>query len=168
MDEIHERSTDIDFTMLVVRRLALSFPKIKVILMSATLQGGLFIDYFKDKLGTNRVAEPIFVGIKRFPVKEFCIDELDELVTRKEDKVQDDSMRDLQCQLRNLTEDPSLLPLMRADICSFAQEVCINLIISQSNPGDAILVFLPGSSDISDFYDKLHRRLRKLHIVARF
>lgn len=136
--------------------------------MSATLQGGLFIDYFKDKLGTNRVAEPIFVGIKRFPVKEFCIDELDELVTRKEDKVQDDSMRDLQRQLRNLTEDPSLLPLMRADICSFAQEVCINLIISQSNPGDAILVFLPGSSDISDFYDKLHRRLRKLHIVARF
>ena len=136
--------------------------------MSATLQGGLFIDYFKEKLGSNQVAAPIFVGIKRFPVEELCIDELDELITRKEDKVQDDSMRDLQCQLKKFTEDPSLLPLMRADICPFAQEVCINLIISQSNPGDTILVFLPGSSDISDFYDKFHKRVRRLHIVARF
>lgn len=168
LDEIHERSTDIDFTMLIVRQLAVKYPELKVVLMSATLQGNLFNEYFQQKLCKDVVASPVFVGMMRFPVTELCIDELDRLISHKEDQKQYDAMKKLQHQLKQFATDPSVLPLMEAEVSSFAQDVCVNLLISQPSPGDSILVFLPGTSDISDFYDYFHRKARNLYIRDRF
>ena len=73
LDEIHERSTEIDYALFITRKLALTFPDLKIILISATLQGSLFIEYFRKELDHDKVADPYFVGIKRFPIKVFFI-----------------------------------------------------------------------------------------------
>ena len=159
--------------MFIVRKLALNCPSLKVVLMSATLQGNLFIDYFKQELRDRRTA-PIInsVGLKRFPVEEFFIDELVKLIKSKgvcSDAKQRDASRNILKLLEQFEEDPeSLLPLVKAEVTNFAQDVCINLIISQLNPQDVVLVFLPGTSEITDFYAVLIKKFRKLKIFGRY
>ena len=46
VDEVHERSLESDFLLMVLRDLMKSRPEFKVILMSATINQGLFSDYF--------------------------------------------------------------------------------------------------------------------------
>ena len=69
VDEVHERTVDADILCLLVRRLLDASPKLKVVLMSATLAGELYCRYFK-------CPPPIFVGAKRFPVDIFFSDDL--------------------------------------------------------------------------------------------
>ena len=45
LDEVHERSIDSDFLLIVLRRLMLRRPDLKVILMSATVDAGRFSSY---------------------------------------------------------------------------------------------------------------------------
>jgi HrpA-like RNA helicase len=46
VDEIHERSLDSDFLLIILRDLVRARPDIKVVLMSATLNAELFASYF--------------------------------------------------------------------------------------------------------------------------
>lgn len=48
VDEIHERSIDSDFLLIILRDLVLKRPDIKLVLMSATLNAALFSSYFGD------------------------------------------------------------------------------------------------------------------------
>lgn len=153
--------------MFLLRQLAAKFPELKVVLMSATLQGKLFVNYFKQTLGSSHVADPYFVGIRRFPVHVFFIDQLSELVSKRSDAVQENAMREL-LHLQNKLQSDSSLLAHSAEVSSYAQEVCINLILSQPEPGDTILVFLPGMGDMIDLHSALLRRLNKLSIRTRF
>ena len=47
VDEVHERSIDSDFLLIVLRELLRKRPGLKLILMSATLNAKLFSDYFQ-------------------------------------------------------------------------------------------------------------------------
>lgn len=50
IDEAHERGVNIDLLLLLLRKLLLKRPKFKLIIMSATINEKMFIDYFpKDK-----------------------------------------------------------------------------------------------------------------------
>lgn len=46
LDEVHERDIDTDFILLSMKRLVRQFPKIRIILMSATIDNKLFQYYF--------------------------------------------------------------------------------------------------------------------------
>ena len=46
VDEIHERSIDSDFLLIVLRKLLARKPTLKLVLMSATLNSELFAGYF--------------------------------------------------------------------------------------------------------------------------
>ena len=46
LDEIHERDIDSDFTMIAMKHLLKENPKVKLILMSATINTQLFVNYF--------------------------------------------------------------------------------------------------------------------------
>ena len=70
IDEVHERSVDTDVLLLFARRLLATNPAIKLILMSATLSTAMFKTYF------DVTVPHIFVGARRFPVKEYYIDDL--------------------------------------------------------------------------------------------
>ena len=76
LDEVHERSMDSDLLVLLVKKL-LDGPGaagLRVVIMSATLQAGLFGAYFAPP--GRPAPEPIFVGVRRFPVAEVFLEDL--------------------------------------------------------------------------------------------
>ena len=78
LDEIHERSTDTDFALLI-RKLVSENKGIKVLIMSATMQGDLLVRYFEEVFHFSQVSSPYFVGAKRYPVQTYFLDELKSL-----------------------------------------------------------------------------------------
>lgn len=82
LDEVHDRDVDTDLTILFVKILLLKGYKGKVILMSATLDPTTLVEYFKPVALNNHV--PILLCTHRiFEVKEFYLDELEELLEMK-------------------------------------------------------------------------------------
>jgi len=91
LDEVHERSVDADLLTMLMKLLMQCYPEVKLIVMSATLQAKLFAEYFEqlesEYLSTGRrprgkqppklKVEPIFVGVRTYPVEEIFLDELD-------------------------------------------------------------------------------------------
>lgn len=48
VDEIHERDVNSDFILVVLRDMVHSFPELRIILMSATIDTTLFSQYFNN------------------------------------------------------------------------------------------------------------------------
>lgn len=48
LDEVHERDIDTDFILLSIKRMLRKYPKLRVILMSATIDNKLFQYYFAE------------------------------------------------------------------------------------------------------------------------
>jgi HrpA-like RNA helicase len=46
MDEVHERDIDIDFALIIVKHFLKVFPRVKLVLMSATICSEKFSNYF--------------------------------------------------------------------------------------------------------------------------
>ncbi|BFZ63809.1 ATPdependent RNA helicase [Saitoella coloradoensis] len=69
IDEVHERSLDSDFLLMVMRDLLKIRPGLKLILMSATLNAGLFQEYFGGE--TPRM----FIPGRTFPVKTMFLED---------------------------------------------------------------------------------------------
>ncbi len=59
VDEVHERSADSDLLLLLLRNLLASGtnPKLRVVLMSATAEAGLFQTYFDTELAKARACQ---------------------------------------------------------------------------------------------------------------
>ena len=163
LDEVHERSIDADFAMLVVRSLTAKNPDVKIIVMSATMQGPLLVSYFEEMFKCEEVASPYFVGVKRYPIRSFFMDTLDVLAEEKRD-FWNVAQNKAAATLRNLiTSRPKeVLKTVLSSIpqvTQFAQDVCTEVIISQANLGESILVFLPGIAEISHYYECLTEEL---------
>ncbi|XP_057710392.1 putative ATP-dependent RNA helicase DHX57 [Corythoichthys intestinalis] len=69
VDEVHERTEESDFLLLVLKDLILQRPDLKVILMSATLNANLFSEYFYD-------CPTIHIPGRTFPVTQFFLEDV--------------------------------------------------------------------------------------------
>lgn len=66
LDEIHERNQELDFLLLVVRKLLRTNSRtVKVVLMSATFNVEKFAKYFSSPVGNKLVAAPVIDITKR-------------------------------------------------------------------------------------------------------
>jgi ATP-dependent RNA helicase DHX57 len=72
VDEVHERSLDTDFLLSLIRDALKVRKNLKLILMSATLDGNLFVDYFggKSKVGL------VHIEGRTFPVTDYYLDDV--------------------------------------------------------------------------------------------
>ena len=72
VDEVHERSLDTDFLLSLIRDALKVRKDLKLILMSATLDGNLFLDYFggKSKVGL------VHIEGRTFPVTDYYLDDV--------------------------------------------------------------------------------------------
>ena len=165
LDEIHERSIDTDFAMLVVRKLVSegggSGGNTKVVIMSATMQGSLLVDYFSQQLHFSRVSSPHFVGTRHYPVQTFFLDQLEALAERsvgvqwhQKQAASRDALRALALSLPQ-REDMKRALLSLPLVTEFAMNCCTHAMVSQCRLGEAVLVFLPGISSIFTYFKSL-------------
>ena len=123
---VHERSLEIDFLLILLKLLVTSRRDLKVILMSASVNAGLFSEYFNR---SKIITIPGFL----FPVKEHYLEDLRASLSKSsefsDDKKKDAIDHDRICDL----------------ICD----------LSSDNLGGSILVFLPGMQDILNLQEKL-------------
>lgn len=80
VDEVHERSTDVDFLLASLKRIVKErtikgLPSPKVVLMSATIDTDLFASYFSSGEGTADCPSLTVPG-RIFPVKEIYLDSI--------------------------------------------------------------------------------------------
>ncbi|KAF9972451.1 hypothetical protein BGZ73_004433 [Actinomortierella ambigua] len=80
VDEVHERDIDTDFLLVLLRQMmrdrrAKGLAPIKLILMSATIDTGLFASYFGEGYKEGQ-CPTISVPGRTFPVQQFYLDEL--------------------------------------------------------------------------------------------
>lgn len=68
VDEVHERTEESDFLLLVLKDLIIQRPDMKIILMSATLNANLFSEYFYN-------CPTIHIPGRTFPVDQFFLED---------------------------------------------------------------------------------------------
>jgi len=75
VDEVHERSADVDFLLTFVRDMSQIRPNLRIILMSATLDTKSFLRYFSVSRG-GKIIEPPMINIPgfMFPVSEVYLE----------------------------------------------------------------------------------------------
>ena len=108
------------------------------------------------------------MGIKPLPVKVLFIDQLNELVSTKKDKEQRAAMNQLQILARKVENNAAQLLSRAPKVTAFTGEVCMNLIISQLSPSDAVLIFLSELGDINEFCNNLRKKLQRLGVRHRY
>ena len=72
IDEVHERSLDTDFLLVLLRDVLKKRKDLKLILMSATLDAGVFEDYFKSNGRVGRVE----ISGRTYPVEDYYLDDV--------------------------------------------------------------------------------------------
>ncbi|SLM38346.1 dead deah box helicase [Lasallia pustulata] len=159
VDEVHERSLDTDF-LLVLFRDALSKRKdLKVILMSATLDAGVFERYFSGGSSVGKVE----IQGRTFPVDDYYLDDVLRQTgfnagTRGGD-IDDSGMEDM-------------LPSVAHAIQTIGMRINYNLIAETVRAIDAqlgsqeggILIFLPGTLEINRTLDAI-RAIQNVHAL---
>lgn len=154
VDEIHERDVNSDFIMVVLRDMVHTYPDLRVILMSATIDTTLFSNYFGncpvvEIVGRTHSVTQLFL--------EDCIEmthfvpPLDTKRSRSdesEDKcadIDDDQNLNKVIRMGNYSnETRSAMALLSESEISFELIEALLFHIKQKNQPGAVLVFLPG------------------------
>lgn len=136
IDEVHERSVDSDFLLIILKRVIKKFPKLKIILMSATINIETFRNFFDTPLNH------IHIEGRTFPIEDYYLDTILEETnfTIKNPNNEIVQARPDSHYFKSGTIDYNLI----AHLCLHVHEK----LESENNSG-SILVFLPGIMEIS-------------------
>lgn len=128
VDEVHERSEESDFLLLILRDLIKVRKDLTVILMSATLNADLFSEYFEN-------IPVLEIPGRTFPVQQFFLEDIMEMTdyvleengpyarkVKKGDKKQDLQLELETCDVRAEANEPPKISI-RDDNLSIAQMV---------------------------------------------
>ncbi|XP_047994104.1 probable ATP-dependent RNA helicase spindle-E [Leguminivora glycinivorella] len=152
LDEVHERGQDMDFLLLVVKKLLYTVsPTVKVILMSATFQTQKFADYFMIPTPRGQhMASCVQVNKKEpmFSVKTFYLDQLSKFGSLVEACTPKAHEPVIVSEMYNL-----VVKLVNA----FEQIDMTEDKITNRSEADlpSVLIFLPGIHEIEEQYDAL-------------
>uniref|UniRef100_A0A1B6BXD9 RNA helicase n=1 Tax=Clastoptera arizonana TaxID=38151 RepID=A0A1B6BXD9_9HEMI len=153
VDEIHERDVNSDFIMVVLRDMVFTYPDVRVILMSATIDTTLFSKYFND-------CPVIEVPGRAYPVQEYFLEDCVQMLhfepppdTKKrksgsggEDglpETDDENMNKFVGSEYALKTRHTVATMSEKDISFELIEALLKYIKDLGIPG-AVLVFLPG------------------------
>lgn len=165
LDEVHERSIDTDFLLIVLRSLMLRRPDLKVVLMSATVDAKRFSEYLDG-------APVISVPGRTFPVQAKFLEDAIELTghtnedasakpaDEDEDANEGDAKSSSEGQLANYSKK-TVKTLAAYDEYRIDYSLIVKLLekVAYSQEytkfSKAVLVFLPGIAEIRQLNDML-------------
>lgn len=173
LDEVHERSIDSDFLLIVLKKLMLRRKELKVVLMSATVDAKKFSDYLGGAPVLNVPGRTFPVQVKyledAIELTGYTIDQqsgqekmtdLDDDPTDDADQDQTSSSGDVVKSLKQYSVR-TRNTLSQMDEYAIDFELIVQLIARISNDpmyidfSKAILVFLPGIAEIRNLNDFL-------------
>lgn len=153
VDEIHERDVNTDFIMVVLRDMIFTYPDIRLILMSATIDTTLFSQYFNE-------CPVIEIPGRAFAVQEYFLEDCVQMLNfvpptdmRKKRKEKEESElvgEDQEENLNKIVSDQYSIETRNALAQLSEKEVSFELIeellkyIKTLNEAGAVLIFLPG------------------------
>lgn len=155
VDEVHERSLDTDFLLILLRTVLKRRKDFKVILMSATLDASIFDDYFNQTSTVGRIE----IQGRTFPVDDYYLDDVIRMTgfesgprhnKAKDSEVEDDSKD---------SEEPSIARTIQGIGMGINYELIASTVRSiDAQLGSAkggILIFLPGTMEINRTLESL-------------
>lgn len=170
IDEVHERSLDSDFLLIILKRLAQVNKRIKIVLMSATVDAAMFANYFGGAGHVN-------IEGRTFPVQDIYVDDIlratgfrpslqgvkfskktEEYTNKKVRSIDDYTDRHAPKQEEStMTEEEYEDSLMGKYIAALGDRINYDFLAAvvkyiDKSLGDkdgAILIFLPGTAEIS-------------------
>ncbi|KAF4029979.1 Helicase associated domain (HA2) [Phytophthora infestans] len=168
LDEVHERSMDVDLLLLLLKLQLKKQPHLRLVIMSATMDAQVLIKYLGKALSTRLVnRKPLFVGSKLYPVKNVYLDELSDWFPGLLRRCQKEMvlMRD-QFRLLSQSRQSANSQVAKKAIAKIHEKQLIvvvemvRLLIEgqrhqAGSQSQCILVFLPGIGSINTLYDSL-------------
>nr|XP_031310296.1 ATP-dependent RNA helicase TDRD9 isoform X1 [Camelus dromedarius] len=163
IDEVHERTEEMDFLLLVVRKLLRTNSRfVKVILMSATINCEEFADYFAVTVQNKMSPAYIFeVEGKPYSIEEYYLDDLEHIhhnrlsPHRLEEPAITKDVYEVTVSLIQMFDDLDLKESGRSRTWSGAPSAPVR---------SSVLVFLPGLGEINYMHELLtnmvHKRLQ--------
>ena len=132
----------------------------KLIVMSATLQGDLFTQYFSEalKVQPENPIKPIFVGVKNFLVEEIFLEDIPKRfdLSSFARKATARAVANFTRKLKLPDESTVSRSVIKAEVKPNLFELCRDLISMSAQGGKTILIFLPGLNEIEDILDVIH------------
>lgn len=129
VDEIHERDRYSDFMLAIIRDILPSYPKLRLVLMSATLDAERFSQYFG---GCPVIHVPGFT----FPVKTFYLEDVLSILKSEDNNHLDTAMSDHSVEGDELTEEDKA-SLDEAITLAWSDDEfdsLLDLVFSEANP----------------------------------
>ncbi|KAL8690207.1 MAG: hypothetical protein Q9224_004459, partial [Gallowayella concinna] len=160
IDEVHERSLDTDFLLVLLRDVLVKRRDLKVVLMSATLDATVFEEYFKH---TSSVGKVNIEG-RTFPVEDFYLDDIVRFTSfAPRNQYQGHEMNDMPEDNPDIAKSIQGLGMkLNYDLIAS----CVKHIDQQLGSQEGgILIFLPGVVEINRTLDAL-RGLPNMHPLA--
>ncbi|KAI9843922.1 MAG: hypothetical protein M1838_002404 [Thelocarpon superellum] len=167
VDEVHERSLDTDFLLVLLRDALRRRRDLKVILMSATLDADIFDQYFRGSGPVGRVE----IQGRTFPVTDFYLDDVIQMTgfnqghdgyarhAKSSREQEDDDLRGIDQSTAKIIQSLGGGIHYRL-IAEIVREIDADL--GQKEGG--ILIFLPGTVEISRTIDAL-RSMSHVHAL---
>ena len=145
VDEVHERSVDSDVLCLLCKRLLTTNQTIRIVLMSATLAANMYADYF------DVLEPPIKVGGRRFPIKEYFIEDLiSHFKFPAKDQKTAETIKE-QCEKSKCKQEPTNHTM------EGLYQLAVRTTATVGQPGSSVLIFVPGMHDIISIIDLIEK-----------
>jgi ATP-dependent RNA helicase DHX57 len=163
IDEVHERSLDTDFILVLLRDVLRKRKDLKLILMSATLDAGVFEDYFRHDGKVGRVE----ISGRTFPVEDYYLDDVVRMTGfnagrgGRKDEMDEEDIAELDSDVASAIQSIGMrinYDLIRETVKEIDAE------LSHQKQEGGILIFLPGVLEINKTLDHL-RSIPKLHVL---
>eukprot|EP00918_Siedleckia_nematoides_P029378 GHVU01063343.1.p1 GENE.GHVU01063343.1~~GHVU01063343.1.p1 ORF type:complete len:706 (+),score=49.78 GHVU01063343.1:103-2118(+) len=163
IDEVHERSLDTDFLLVLLRDVLRKRQDLRLILMSATLDAGVFENYFKNDGKVGRVE----ISGRTFPVEDYYLDHVIRMTGFNSGRASG-----------HVNEDDADTAGMESSVASVIQSMGmginyelimqtvkeIDAELSYAKQTGGILIFLPGVNEINRTIDYL-KSIPNLHAL---
>ncbi|KAI9916199.1 hypothetical protein PsorP6_017911 [Peronosclerospora sorghi] len=177
LDEVHERSMDVDILLLLLKLQLKDHPHLRLIIMSATMDAQVLITYLSKALSTRLVSRtPLFVGSKLFPVKNVYLDELSNWFPSLWRRCQK-QIEGMKVEFKKLSRDRlsahsekarKAIAKVHENQLIVIKEMVRLLVDNHQTGSCCVLIFLPGIGSIHSLYDALSviAKSRNVHVLV--